>query len=98
MVRTGPARPTDAARPAAGSTPAASGAETLDEAATWELISDVTDDMDRDAVSAAGLAPAPGTGDPAALQLSTAERAELGKLLAREIAGLTSRRAAGGRS
>jgi hypothetical protein len=72
--------------PATGSLAEVFLADSADDEAPWVLLDDVADDLDWEGVSAAGLGPLPGTADRAVSQLSGGERAELAKLLAREIA------------
>ncbi len=95
VLRSGPPPRPDAANAVAVSSPPDT--TMTDEGAPWALFADVTDDMDWDAVSAAGLGPLPGMADRAVTHLSESERTELARLLVREIASPVTRRESGGR-
>jgi anti-sigma factor RsiW len=59
----------------------------LNDESPWELVADASEGMDWEAVSAAGLDPAPGSADRAVTLLSDSERSELARLLKAELTG-----------
>lgn len=87
VLRPGPVVPPASGNPVADSPLAVSDTGSSDDEAPWALIADLSEDIDWDAVSAAGLGPMPGSAERLVSQLSDAERAELAKLLALELAG-----------
>jgi len=59
--------------------------ETAD--ASWALVTGLAEDLDWEAAADSGLGPAPGSAQEAVVQLSSAERSELARLIESELHG-----------
>ena len=68
-----------------GSVDAAAPEEDVEQDAAWAVVRIAADDLDYDDALAAGISPGPGAAERAAMELSTEERAELVRLIEREM-------------
>lgn len=77
----------DPARTTTGETPADREpmSDDIEVDAAWALVRSVAEEVEYDDVRAVGVAPPPGSIETAAMELSAGERAELARIIAREL-------------